>query len=81
MEWGKVRWRAEGGHGGHNGVRSMIDELGSSEFRRLKIGVGRPQDRQNTIDWVLGRLSDEQLAELAGPIYKEVEQRVETYLK
>jgi PTH1 family peptidyl-tRNA hydrolase len=39
---GKLRLRKSGGHGGHNGIRSIIDGLGTSEFPRLRVGVGRP---------------------------------------
>ena len=39
---GKVRLRARGGHGGNNGIRSIIDTTGSDQFRRLRIGIGRP---------------------------------------
>ncbi len=39
---GKVRLRARGGHGGNNGIRSIIETTGSDQFRRLRIGIGRP---------------------------------------
>ena len=39
---GTLRMRAEGGHGGHNGMRSIIQHLGSQKFARLRVGVGRP---------------------------------------
>ncbi len=41
MEFGKIRVSLDQGHGGHNGVRSIIDSLGTSEFYRIRIGVGR----------------------------------------
>ena len=39
---GKLRLRKTGGHGGHNGVRSVIERLGTQDFARLRVGVGRP---------------------------------------
>ncbi len=49
----KVQWA--GGHGGNNGVRSSVNSLKSSDFWRLKIGVGRPPGRMDPADYVLGR--------------------------
>lgn len=39
---GKMRWSFGAGHGGHNGVRSIIDSIGTQEFYRLRLGIGRP---------------------------------------
>ncbi len=52
---GRIRFRRSGGNGGHNGLRSMIDELGSSDFPRLRLGIGRPEAGEPgaIVDWVL----------------------------
>lgn len=50
---GKVRVRERGGHGGHNGLRSIIELTGSQEFVRVRIGIGRPKDPSNGADYVL----------------------------
>ena len=42
LPFGKLRFREGGGHGGHNGLRSIIDELGNEKFSRLRIGIGEP---------------------------------------
>ena len=42
-----------GGHGGHNGLRSLIEHLGSSDFIRVRIGVGRPAVNMDSADYVL----------------------------
>ena len=53
---GRLRIKKGGGHGGHNGVRSLIRNLGDSEFTRLRVGIGRPDDGEVT-DWVLSRFT------------------------
>ncbi|GEK59793.1 peptidyl-tRNA hydrolase [Marinococcus halophilus] len=50
---GTVRLRKKGGHGGHNGIRSLIEHLGTKEFKRLRIGIGKPE-KASVIDYVLG---------------------------
>ncbi len=57
---GKVRFRVEGGHGGHNGLRSIIKSLGNDNFHRIRFGVGRPPDKNDVIGHVLGRWSEEE---------------------
>jgi len=54
---GKVRFRNGGGHGGHNGLRSIIDSLGDRQFRRVRIGIGRPSGKQDVVGHVLSRWS------------------------
>jgi PTH1 family peptidyl-tRNA hydrolase len=58
---GKVRTRLKGSHGGHNGVRSIIETLGTSELRRVKIGVGRPVSKEEVADHVLTRFDPDEL--------------------
>ena len=55
---GRLRVRGDGSAGGHNGIKSIITELGSQEFPRVKIGVGaKPNADQDLADWVLSTLS------------------------
>ena len=57
---GKIRLRRNGTAGGHNGLRSIIGQLHSDQFPRLKIGVGaKPHPDYDMADWVLGRFSKE----------------------
>ncbi|ARI75455.1 aminoacyl-tRNA hydrolase [Halobacillus mangrovi] len=57
---GKNRLRKKGGHGGHNGIRNIIEQLGTKEFKRLRIGVGRPSVPMSVIDYVLGTFDKDQ---------------------
>ena len=58
LEPGRLRIRADGSAGGHNGIKSIISELGSQEFPRVKIGVGaKPHPEQDLADWVLSTFS------------------------
>ena len=53
---GKVRIRSKGGPGGHNGLKSMIAQVKTEEFVRVRIGVGRPESKDQQVDHVLGRM-------------------------
>ncbi|GAA1685489.1 aminoacyl-tRNA hydrolase [Microcella alkalica] len=48
-----IKLKADGGHGGQNGVRDIIKALGTQEFPRVRIGIGRPPGRQDAADYVL----------------------------
>ncbi|WP_298741872.1 aminoacyl-tRNA hydrolase [uncultured Microbacterium sp.] len=48
-----IKLKVGGGHGGHNGVRDVAKALGTPEFARVRVGVGRPPGRQDPADWVL----------------------------
>ena len=68
LEPGRIRIRANGSAGGHNGIKSIIQELGSQDFPRIKIGVGaKPHPDYDLADWVLGSFSasDEKLLQPA----------------
>ena len=58
---GTVRVRLKGSHGGHNGMRSIIETLGTSEIRRVKLGIGRPERRADIPDHVLEGFDPEEL--------------------
>ncbi|PWL71597.1 MAG: aminoacyl-tRNA hydrolase [Clostridiales bacterium] len=68
---GKLRIRRKGSAGGHNGIKSIIEHLGSDNFPRVKLGVGaKPRPDYNLADWVLSAFSPEQ--------QKQMEQVYET---
>jgi PTH1 family peptidyl-tRNA hydrolase len=52
---GALRVREKGSHGGHNGLRSILDALGTTDFPRVRVGVGRPPDGVDPADYVLQR--------------------------
>ena len=57
---GRLRIRERGGAGGHKGIQSMIVQLGTDAFVRVKFGIGRPPAEWDTADYVLGRFSPEE---------------------
>ena len=59
LPFGKLRFRESGSHGGHNGLRSIIEELGTEKYSRLRVGIGEPG--RGAVDHVLSRFAfDEQ---------------------
>ena len=65
---GRLRIRERGGAGGHKGIDSMIGQLGTDEFVRVKFGISRPPAEWDTADYVLGRFSSEEQATIAQTI-------------
>lgn len=75
LPFGKLRFREGGGDGGHNGLRSIIEELGTEKFSRLRVGIGEPD--RNAVDHVLSRFAPgekERLAELLDAAADAVEE-------
>lgn len=70
---GKLRMREKGSAGGHNGMKSLIQELGTQEFPRLRIGIGRPAPGWEVPDWVLAPFSPDDAATIAATMDKAVE--------
>jgi PTH1 family peptidyl-tRNA hydrolase len=65
LPFGKLRLRASGGSGGHNGLRSLIEELGGEDFPRLRVGIGRGSE---AIDHVLSEFDSDELARVGAII-------------
>src|SRR5215211_3806261 len=63
LPFGKLRFREAGTHGGHNGLRSIIAELNSEKFSRLRVGIGEPG--RGAVDHVLSRFSEDERARLS----------------
>jgi PTH1 family peptidyl-tRNA hydrolase len=62
--FGNLKIKAKGGHGGHNGLRSIISALGSGEFPRIRVGIGRPDTHIDVTDHVLGKIAKEEIKHL-----------------
>lgn len=58
---GKVRVRLKGSAGGHRGVQSVIERLGTEALRRVKVGIGRPSSKDEVVDHVLARFAPDEL--------------------
>jgi PTH1 family peptidyl-tRNA hydrolase len=64
IPFGRVRLKKGGGHGGHNGLRSILSDIGTGDFIRLRIGIGRPV-RGDVVDYVLQPFSVNEMQDLA----------------
>ncbi len=80
LELGRLRARARGSAGGHNGLKSVAEQLGTDEYSRLRIGVGRGDQRRDLADHVLARFDADEV-----PIVTEMVGRaadaVETFIE
>ena len=64
IDFGKIRLKLGGGEGGHNGLRSVANALGTKDFQRVRIGIGRPPGRKDPADFVLENFSAAERKEL-----------------
>ncbi|MGG3642204.1 aminoacyl-tRNA hydrolase [Bacillus gobiensis] len=69
---GKIRLRMKGSAGGHNGIKSLIQHLGTQEFNRIRLGIGRPQGGMKVVDYVLGKFTSDELNETEEVVSKSV---------
>ena len=74
---GYMRFRAKGSDGGHNGIKSIVEHLGSDAFPRIKVGIGaKPHAEMDLADWVLSKFSESEqktLFELFDNIYRNIQ--------
>ena len=68
---GRLRIRPKGGPGGHNGMKSIIAHLGTEEFPRIRVGIGRAE--YDSVNYVLGNFAEQELDVINGIITKAVE--------
>lgn len=70
---GDVRVKVGGGHAGHNGLRSIIDKLGSRDFSRIRVGIGDPPGRMAVADFVLKQLRAREAEEFDDAAFRAAE--------
>jgi len=70
---GRLKLKTGGGHGGHNGLRDIIAHLGTTEFHRLRLGIGHPGHRDQVLDYVLGKPSNQDKTHLLQAIDRAVD--------
>lgn len=80
LPFGTLRLRASGSAGGQNGMKSIIQMLGTQEFARLRVGIGRPPEGWDARDYVLGNWSREQ-TEALSDIYSRVADATELFIR
>lgn len=74
LDVGKTRIRRKGSAGGHNGIKSIISCLGTEDFPRVKVGVGKkPNAHYDLVDWVLGVFPKEKLDDLNSALKNSIE--------
>ncbi len=59
VEPGIIKIRKTGGPGTHNGMKSVVHELNTQNFKRIRVGIGMPEDKENLIEYVIGAISEE----------------------
>lgn len=80
VEPGKVKIRTKGGPGTHNGMKSVVKEIGTEEFPRIRVGIGQPIIKLAMIDYVIGYVPEKELTILEEGIEK-AEKAIEEILK
>jgi len=67
LKLGALRFKRGGGHGGHNGLKSIDSHIGN-DYHRIRIGIDRPEDKSLVVDYVLGKFKDEELEKLSNTL-------------
>ena len=80
VEKGKIKIRKQGGAGSHNGMKSVVQELASTDFARIRVGIGQPEFKNDMINYVLEKVTDEE-QEILNQGVKEAAKAVEEIIK
>jgi len=79
LPFGSLGFRPKGGAGGHNGIKSIIGRLGTEQFNRLRVGIGRPPIQMDTSSYVLGQFSNEENQKLES-LFKLCTESIDCYI-
>lgn len=80
VEEGKIKIRRKGGPGTHNGAKSVVHELVSEDFPRIRVGIGRPIEEYDPINYVIGKVDDQTYQKLEKGIEKAA-QAIPNYIQ
>ncbi|MES2615852.1 MAG: aminoacyl-tRNA hydrolase [Bdellovibrionota bacterium] len=78
---GAVKMRIGGGHGGHNGIRSILEHTSNDKFCRVKIGIGKPLHKSATANWVLHKFSSEEYSLLKNESFPTAKNRILDFIQ
>lgn len=81
VEPGKIKIRKQGSAGSHNGMKSIISEIQTQEFPRIRIGIGRPIHENDKINYVIGNIPEEEMEKLEEGIEKAKEATIDILAK
>ena len=73
LDPGKLRIRAKGSAGSHNGMKNIIEQLGTEKFPRIRVGIGKRPENMDMVEFVLSRFSKEERAEVESAMEKAVD--------
>lgn len=84
LPFGQIRIRKNGGPGTHNGMKSLIQHLGSEDFPRIRLGIGQPHPEQDLSDYVLsrfGKIEEKEVSELLSKVPATIEEWLKSGLE
>ena len=79
-EKGNIRIRKKGGPGSHNGMKSVVENLNTTDFGRIRVGIGKPENKRDMINYVIGKVPEEEQKILQEGVNKATE-AIEEILK
>ena len=77
VDKGLIRIRKKGSSGSHNGVKSVVEELGTEEFKRIRVGIGKPENENDMINYVIGAIDEEDKEKLDDGVEKAKDALIE----
>jgi peptidyl-tRNA hydrolase, PTH1 family len=80
LPFGKIRIKDKGTHGGHNGLKSIQNELGDSNYKKIRIGIGAPEHPSAMISHVLGNFTKDDLFLLKDKVFPNIEDAIYLFI-